>query len=175
MCSICLAMQEESRGDRSLRGRRPSVTQTVAAICRTCLGEKGDASALNVVRMNNRDVLARLSNNQAIRAENNNDLHRALRSIRGLPRSRRVRLMLGKSLRVCSCHSTMLQVPRQACSPCQKSRPTRNRAIVSWMHLKRLARADLYSAHRPSDPPTAWKMHSRREVSSINIFLGSNL
>lgn len=60
MCSICLAMQEESRGDRSLRGRRPSVTQTVAAICRTCLGEKGDASALNVVRMNNRDVLARV-------------------------------------------------------------------------------------------------------------------
>ena len=52
--------------------------RTVAAICRTCLGEKGDASAFSVVRMNNRDVLARLLNNQAIRAENNNDLHRAL-------------------------------------------------------------------------------------------------
>jgi thioredoxin-like negative regulator of GroEL len=52
--------------------------RTVAAICRTCLGEQGDASAFSVVRMNNRDVLARLLNNQAIRAENNNDLHRAL-------------------------------------------------------------------------------------------------
>jgi thioredoxin-like negative regulator of GroEL len=52
--------------------------RTLAAICRTCLGEKGDASAFKVVRMNNRDVLARLLNNQAIRAENNNDLHRAL-------------------------------------------------------------------------------------------------
>jgi regulator of sirC expression with transglutaminase-like and TPR domain len=50
----------------------------VAAICRTCLGEKGDASAFSVLRMNNRDVLARLLSNQAIRAENNNDLHRAL-------------------------------------------------------------------------------------------------
>src|SRR5262249_18989837 len=75
--------------------------RTVAAICRTCLGEKGDASAFSVVRMNNRDVLARLLNNQAIRAEDNNDLHRALRCIRELPRSRRVRLMPGKSLRVC--------------------------------------------------------------------------
>jgi regulator of sirC expression with transglutaminase-like and TPR domain len=52
--------------------------RTVAAICRNYLGENGDASAFNVVRMNNRDVLARLLNNQAIRAENNNDLHRAL-------------------------------------------------------------------------------------------------
>jgi regulator of sirC expression with transglutaminase-like and TPR domain len=52
--------------------------RTIAAICRTCFGEEGDASALSVVRMNNRDVLARLLNNQAIRAENNNDLHRAL-------------------------------------------------------------------------------------------------
>ena len=82
--------------------------RTVAAICRTCLGEKGDASAFSVVRMNNRDLLARLLNNQAIRAENNNDL-------KGLPRSRRVRLMSGKRLRVCSWHSTMFQVQRQAC------------------------------------------------------------
>jgi regulator of sirC expression with transglutaminase-like and TPR domain len=52
--------------------------RTVAEICRTCLGENGDASALSVVRMNNRDVLARLLNNQAIRAANNKDLHRAL-------------------------------------------------------------------------------------------------
>jgi regulator of sirC expression with transglutaminase-like and TPR domain len=35
-------------------------------------------SALSVVRMSNRDVLARLLNNQAVRAENANDRHRAL-------------------------------------------------------------------------------------------------
>jgi regulator of sirC expression with transglutaminase-like and TPR domain len=52
--------------------------RTVAAICRARLGEKGDAPELSVVPMNNRDVLARLLNNQAIRAENNHDLHRAL-------------------------------------------------------------------------------------------------
>ncbi|MGV2495357.1 transglutaminase family protein [Pelagerythrobacter aerophilus] len=50
----------------------------IAAICRTCLGEEGNASSLSAVRMSNRDVLARLLNNQAIRAENKNDPHRAL-------------------------------------------------------------------------------------------------
>jgi len=50
----------------------------IRAICRAYLGEEGDASALNVVRMSNRDVLARLLNNQAVRAENDNDPHRAL-------------------------------------------------------------------------------------------------
>src|SRR3546814_10623767 len=52
--------------------------RNIAAICRACLGEEGDASALSVVRMSNRDVLARLLNNQAIRAENEDDPHRAL-------------------------------------------------------------------------------------------------
>jgi regulator of sirC expression with transglutaminase-like and TPR domain len=52
--------------------------EKIAAICRACLGEEGDASALNVVRMSNRDVLARLLNNQGVRAENDNDPHRAL-------------------------------------------------------------------------------------------------
>jgi regulator of sirC expression with transglutaminase-like and TPR domain len=52
--------------------------RTVAAIHRTGLGEKGDASAFSLMRMSNRDVLARLLNNQAMRAENNNDFHRAL-------------------------------------------------------------------------------------------------
>jgi len=52
--------------------------RAVAAFCRTYLGGKGDASALSAARMTNRDVLARLLNNQASRAENNNDLHRAL-------------------------------------------------------------------------------------------------
>src|SRR3546814_14282495 len=47
--------------------------RNIAAICRACLGEEGDASALSVVRMSNRDVLARLLNNQAIRAENEDD------------------------------------------------------------------------------------------------------
>jgi regulator of sirC expression with transglutaminase-like and TPR domain len=50
----------------------------IAAICRGCLGEEGDASSLSLVRMRNRDVLARLLNNQAVRAENQNDPHRAL-------------------------------------------------------------------------------------------------
>lgn len=50
----------------------------IAAMCRACLGEEGDASALSVVRMSNRDVLARLLKNQAIRAEYQNDPHRAL-------------------------------------------------------------------------------------------------
>lgn len=50
----------------------------IAAICRTYLGEEGDASRLNVLRMSNRDVLARLLNNQAVRAENGSDPHRAL-------------------------------------------------------------------------------------------------
>src|SRR5262249_7070475 len=36
----------------------------IAEICRNCLGEKGDASALSIMRMTNRDVLARLLNNQ---------------------------------------------------------------------------------------------------------------
>jgi regulator of sirC expression with transglutaminase-like and TPR domain len=49
-----------------------------AAICLAYLGQEGGASALSVVRMSNRDVLARLLSNQAIRAENESDLHRAL-------------------------------------------------------------------------------------------------
>lgn len=49
----------------------------IAAICRTCLGEERDASALGALRMNNRDVLARLLNNQAARAENESDPYRA--------------------------------------------------------------------------------------------------
>ena len=50
----------------------------IAALCRACLGEEGDASALDALRMSNRDVLARLLNNQAVRAENENDPRRAL-------------------------------------------------------------------------------------------------
>jgi regulator of sirC expression with transglutaminase-like and TPR domain len=50
----------------------------ITAICRAYLGEEGDASALSVVRMSNRDVLARLLNNQAVRAETGNDPRRAL-------------------------------------------------------------------------------------------------
>ena len=50
----------------------------ITATCRACLGEEGNASALNVVRMSNRDVLARLLSNQAVRAENGNAPHRAL-------------------------------------------------------------------------------------------------
>lgn len=52
--------------------------EKIAAICRTCLGKEGDASALRVFRMSNRNVLARLLNNQAVRAEDGNDPHRAL-------------------------------------------------------------------------------------------------
>jgi regulator of sirC expression with transglutaminase-like and TPR domain len=52
--------------------------QKIAAICQAYLGQEGGASALSVVRMSNRDVLARLLSNQAIRAENESDLHRAL-------------------------------------------------------------------------------------------------
>ena len=52
--------------------------QKIAAICRACLGEAGDAAALTVMRMSNRDVLARLLNNQAVRADNENDHDRAL-------------------------------------------------------------------------------------------------
>src|SRR5690242_15110622 len=76
--------------------------------------------------------------------------------------------MPGKTLRVCSWHSTMLQVPRQACSPCQKSRPTRKRATGSWMLLKRLVRPDLshYSAHRPPDPPRSQRAASETTVVS---------
>lgn len=50
----------------------------IAAICRACLDEEGGASALSVFRMSNRDVLARLLNNQAVRAEDGNDNRRAL-------------------------------------------------------------------------------------------------
>lgn len=50
----------------------------IAAISQACLGKEGDASALSVMRMRNRDVLARLLNNQAVRAENDNDPYRAL-------------------------------------------------------------------------------------------------
>lgn len=59
-------------------GGRVVSQREIAAICQACFGEEGDASALNVVRMTNREVLARLLNNQAIRAENENDPHRAL-------------------------------------------------------------------------------------------------
>ncbi|GLQ53306.1 transglutaminase-like domain-containing protein [Devosia nitrariae] len=52
--------------------------EKIAAISRACLGKEGDASALSVLRMSNRDVLARLLNNQAVRAEDGNDPHRAL-------------------------------------------------------------------------------------------------
>lgn len=51
--------------------------ERIAAMCRVCLGEEGDASTLDVVRMSNRDVLRRLLNNQAVRAENENDPGRA--------------------------------------------------------------------------------------------------
>jgi regulator of sirC expression with transglutaminase-like and TPR domain len=50
----------------------------IAAICRACLGEEGGASALSVARMSNRDVLARLLNNQAVRAANENKPLRAM-------------------------------------------------------------------------------------------------
>lgn len=50
----------------------------VAAIRRAYLGEEGGGSALSVLRMSNRDVLARLLNNQAVRAASANDPHRAL-------------------------------------------------------------------------------------------------
>lgn len=52
--------------------------QSIAAICEACLGEAGDASSLSLVRMTNREVLARLLNNQAVRAEDGRDLQRAL-------------------------------------------------------------------------------------------------
>jgi regulator of sirC expression with transglutaminase-like and TPR domain len=51
--------------------------ETIAAICQACLGGEGGASALSVLRMSNRDVLARLLNNQAVRAENESDPERA--------------------------------------------------------------------------------------------------
>jgi regulator of sirC expression with transglutaminase-like and TPR domain len=51
---------------------------TIAGICRACLGDDGDASSLSLVRMSNRDVLIRLLNNQAVRAEDEHDVHRAL-------------------------------------------------------------------------------------------------
>jgi regulator of sirC expression with transglutaminase-like and TPR domain len=50
----------------------------IAGICRAHLGEEGDASSLSYFRMSNRDVLARLLNNQAVRADNGNDPRRAL-------------------------------------------------------------------------------------------------
>ena len=49
-------------------------------------GEEGDASALSAVRMSNRDVLARLLNNQAVRAEKENDPRRALAVYRRITR-----------------------------------------------------------------------------------------
>lgn len=52
--------------------------QKVAAICEANLGGEGGASALSAVRMSNRDALARLLNNQAVRAETENNPRRAL-------------------------------------------------------------------------------------------------
>ena len=66
-------------------GRLVSQRQ-IAALCRVCLGEEGDASALSAVRMSNRDVLARLLNNQAVRAEKENDPRRALAVYRRITR-----------------------------------------------------------------------------------------
>lgn len=50
----------------------------IAAVCRASLGQEGDAAALRAMRMSNRDVLARLLNNQGIRAEQERDHQRAL-------------------------------------------------------------------------------------------------
>ena len=50
----------------------------VAAVYRASLGQEGGAAALSAVRMSNRDVLARLLNNQGIRAEQEKDRQRAL-------------------------------------------------------------------------------------------------
>lgn len=50
----------------------------IAAVCRASLGQEGDAAALSAMRMSNRDVLARLLNNQGIRAEQEKDRQRAL-------------------------------------------------------------------------------------------------
>ena len=50
----------------------------IAAVCRASLGREGDAASLRAVRMTNRDVLARLLNNQGIRAEQEKDRQRAL-------------------------------------------------------------------------------------------------
>lgn len=52
--------------------------QKIAVICQAYLGQEGGVPPLSVVRMSNRDVLARLLHNQAIRAENESNLHRAL-------------------------------------------------------------------------------------------------
>ena len=50
----------------------------VAAVYRASLGQEGGAAALSAVRMSNRDVLARLLNNQGIRAEQEKDHQRGL-------------------------------------------------------------------------------------------------
>jgi regulator of sirC expression with transglutaminase-like and TPR domain len=52
--------------------------EQVAALCRACFGAEGEASARNGLRMSNRAVLARLLNNQAVRAEDEGDTSRAL-------------------------------------------------------------------------------------------------
>jgi regulator of sirC expression with transglutaminase-like and TPR domain len=58
-------------------GGAPLLERTIAARFRACLGEESGACALGVLRMSNRDVLARLLNNQAVRAESEHDLYRA--------------------------------------------------------------------------------------------------
>ncbi|SBV32340.1 conserved protein of unknown function [uncultured Sphingopyxis sp.] len=58
----------------------------IAAIREACLGKAGGAAAPGIPRLSNRDALARLLNNQAVRAENGSDLQRALAVYRRITR-----------------------------------------------------------------------------------------
>jgi regulator of sirC expression with transglutaminase-like and TPR domain len=59
-------------------GGRLVSQEKIAGACGAYLAKEMGASALSVVQMSNRDVIARLLNNQAVRAENGNNPHRAL-------------------------------------------------------------------------------------------------
>lgn len=115
----------------------------VAEISRACLGKEGDASALSVMRMSNRDVLARLLNNQAVRAENDNDPHRAMEVYRRITQIAPGVLDAWEKLARPQLVFDDVTGARAALSPCQKSRRTRKRAIGSCGHSTRSIRPGL--------------------------------
>jgi hypothetical protein len=56
---------------------RPAQQERDWGVCGAHLAKETGASALSVVRMSNRDVIARLLNNQGVRAENGNNPKKA--------------------------------------------------------------------------------------------------
>lgn len=93
--------------------------------------------------MSNRDVLARLLNNQAIRAESDNDPHRALTLYKRITQVAPEVLDAWHSLARVQLRLSDLAGARESLLAMSEVAPTRKPAIGSWMLLTQLVQSDL--------------------------------